>query len=87
MVYGHKVQYKDDHITTEILVFNEKDKHDVIRDHSSKFVLPFYISYLLVILKFIYYKLELISKNLYVKLKRGLLNSVENGPEFVIIPK
>jgi predicted nucleotidyltransferase len=87
MVYGHKVQYKDDHITTEILVFNEKDKHDVIRDHSSKFVLPFYISYLLVILKFIYYKLELISKNLYVKLKRSLLNSVENGPEFVIIPK
>ena len=87
MVYGHKIQYKDEHITTEILVFNEKDKQNVIQDHTSKFVLPFYISYLLVIIKFVYYKLHLISKNLYVKLKRFLLNSIENGPEFVIIPK
>ena len=87
MVYGHKIQYKDEHLTTELLVFNEKYKQNVIRDHSSKFVLPFYISYLLVILKFMYYKLNLVSRDLYVKLKRFLLNSIENGPEFVIIPK
>jgi predicted nucleotidyltransferase len=87
MVYGHKVQYKDEHLATEFLIFNEKDKQNVIRDHSSKFVLPFYISYLLVILKFMYYKLQLLPKNLYVKVKRFLLNSNEGGPEFIIIPK
>ena len=87
MVYGHKIQYKDEHLTTEILVFNEKDKQNVIRDHTSKFVLPFYISYLLIILKFLYYNLHLISKKLYVKLKRNLLNSNDSDPEFIIIPK
>ena len=87
MVYGHKIQYKDEHLTTEILVFNEKDKQNVIWDHTSKFVLPFYISYLLIILKFLYYNLHLISKKLYVKLKRSLLNSNDSDPEFIIIPK
>jgi hypothetical protein len=87
VVYGHKVQYKDEHLTTEILIFNEKDKRDVIRDHSSKFVFPFYISYLLVILKFCYYKLQLIPKSWYIKLKRCLLNSNESVPEFIVIPK
>ncbi len=89
MVYGHKVQYKDEanNFSTELLIFNEKDKHDVIKDHCSKFVLPFYISYLLVILKFVYYKLRLISKGLYSTFKRGLLNSSKSAPEFIVIPK
>jgi predicted nucleotidyltransferase len=87
VVYGHKVQYKDEHLATEFLIFNEKYKRDVIRDHCAKFVLPFYISYLLVILKFIYYKLHLVSRDLYVKLKRRLLNSNETPAEFIIIPK
>jgi len=87
VVYGHKVQYKDDHLATEFLIFNQKYKRDVIQDHISKFVLPFYISGLLVILKFMYYKLNLVSRDLYVKLKRRLLNSNESPAEFIIIPK
>jgi hypothetical protein len=87
VVYGHKIQYKDEHLTTEMLIFNEKDKRDVIRDHSSKFIFPFYISNLLLILKFVYYNLRLIPKNWYLKLKRCLLNSNESVPEFIIIPK
>ena len=88
IVQGKKVQYedKDQGFRTEISIYSEKDKEFVLRDHNYKTVLPFYILYLLMILKYLHYTFGIITKDLYKYLKRLLMNTLFNGKdeEFVI---
>jgi hypothetical protein len=89
IVHGYKVKYNDEinNFSTEILVFNEIHKNDVLYEHNSKNILPFYISYLLILLKYTYYNLNLITSKNYINLKRKLLNGVyeKSNINFVII--
>lgn len=89
IVHGYKVKYNDEinNFSTEILVFNEIYKKDVLHEHNSKNILPFYISYLLILLKYIYYNLHLITSKNYINLKRSLLNGVseKSNINFVVI--
>ena len=93
VVYGHKIKYEDlvNNFTTEISVYNEKDKEAVLLEHNSKNILPFYISTLLICLKFAYYNLGILSKEYYGYFKKLLMNFMIEGvdAEFinVEIPK
>ena len=44
----------------------EKDKTDVLKEHNYKRELPFYISWLLIIVKFFYYNLQIFHQNYFL---------------------
>ena len=88
LVKGYKIKYTDEfnNFNTEILIFNEKHKDAIIQEHTSKFTLPVYISVLLVILKFIYYKLHLLPKKTFTIMKNKLMDRVDNTmSSFIVI--
>jgi hypothetical protein len=86
VVNGYKVNYKDEtkHFKIEIGLYNEKFKEIVIKDHLKDFELPLYVSVILIILKFLFYKLEIISKQTYKRLKRFLMND-QDELKFIIV--
>lgn len=89
MVHGYKVKYEDldNNFVTELSIYNEKNKIDVLVEHNSKTILPFYITFLLIILKIFYYKFPILPENVYGYLKKIIMNyMVEGGDvEFVSI--
>jgi len=89
IVYGYKIKYKNEKkkINVEFAIYNNKDKDGVLLEHNSKTDLPFYILWLLMIIKFFYYTLQIMSKSLYYKCKRFVMNYMVEGEdtEFVII--
>jgi hypothetical protein len=89
MVYGYKIKYKNEitKINVEFSIYNKKDKENVLTEHNSKKDLPFYILWLLIIVKFFYYNLEILPKSIYYKCKRFIMNYMVEGEdtEFVII--
>ncbi len=93
MVYGHKVKYEDlqNNFVTEISIYNEKYKKDVLTEHNSKIILPYYVTILLVILKTLYYKFNIIPESIYKYFKKIVMNYMVEGNdvEFVTteIPK
>jgi hypothetical protein len=76
MINGYKMKYKDEikKINIEISVYNEKYKNIVLYDHKNYSYLPFYTIIVLIILKFLYYTLGIIPKDLYKKFKQFLIN-------------
>lgn len=91
IVTGYKVQYSDNNLSTEISIYNEKDKNLILLEHRSKISLPFYVLYFLIFLKYFYYKLGIIAEPTYKNIKRFLINYMLEGEdvEFVTtnIPK
>ena len=83
MVYGHKVKYEDptNNFFTEISIYDEKDKEAVLMEHNSKAILPFYITWFLIILKIFYYNLGILSEDLYSYLKRIIMNFMVEGED------
>ena len=59
--------------------YDEKDKEAVLIEHNSKAILPFYISWLLIILKTFYYKLGILSENTYTYLKNIIMDVMVEG--------
>jgi hypothetical protein len=76
MVYGYKGKYEDEmnNIKIEISVYNNKYKHIVLQDQESNIVLPLYVTIILIIAKFLYYNLGILSKDMYRKCKQYLMN-------------
>jgi hypothetical protein len=89
MVYGYKVKYEDleNNFCTEISIYNEKYKHDVLMEHNSKTTLPLHITILLVILKTFYYKIPFLSEDSYGYLKKIIMNYMVEGndAEFISV--
>ena len=89
MVYGHKVKYADitNKFAIEISIYNEKYKDNVLYEHNSKLVLPFYVTILLIILKTFYYRLGILPEPVYDYLKNIIMNYLVEGTdvEFVVI--
>lgn len=81
IVYGRKCKYQDvtKGIEIEISLYNNKYKNDVLRDHNSCRNLPIYISVILIIIKFLYYNLNILPNSVYRKAKQLLMNK---GGEF-----
>lgn len=89
VVYGHKCMYKspDGSFSAEFSIYNEKYKDDIIFEHTRKFVLPFYITWFLVILKLFYYNWGIIPKEVYTYLKKKCLTLGIGLPddEFIVL--
>lgn len=82
---GFKAKYKDKetNLNIEISLFDEKFKNEIINEHSRNLVLPFYISFVLYIIKFFYYDIGFISNDFYKSCKRFLMN--ENSEQKFIL--
>jgi hypothetical protein len=68
--------YKGPEVIAEFSIYDDKYKEDILRIHKRKSVLPFYISWILILLKIIYYDFQLIDKDWYKYLKTQCLNSL-----------
>jgi len=77
VIYGHKIMYisKELSLPIEFAIYNEKNKKQVLYQHNSKVELPFYITFALLILKTIYYKLHLIDQPTYANFKNTILST------------
>jgi len=88
LVHGKKIKYEDpdNNFSTEISIYKEEYKDDVLLEHRSKIILPFYVSWLLIFLKFLYYDLLIIPKDIYRYLKKIIMNYMVEGRdvEFII---
>jgi hypothetical protein len=62
-------------------IYNEKYKDDVLLEHNSKAILPFYVTILLIILKFIYYKLQILPEETYSYFKKIIMNYMVEGED------
>jgi hypothetical protein len=84
VVRGYKGKYKDErnNIETEISIYNNKYKTLVLEEHNKAKNMSFYISFILLIVKFCYYNLGIISNDIYKILK---LNLVNPGSEYKFI--
>jgi hypothetical protein len=89
IVYGYKVKYNDEahSFSTEIAIYNEKDKKEVLEEHVSKIDLPYHVSCLLYILKFLYYKVQILPKPVYYYFKKLFMNYFVEGQdvEYILI--
>jgi len=83
VVYGYKVKYTEPshNFSTEISIYNEKYKKDVLIEHKSKMNLPFYILYLLILLKTIYYNLGIMPTQMYYVFKKLVMNYMVEGQD------
>jgi hypothetical protein len=83
VVYGYKINYEDkkNKFSTEISIYNEKDKLAVLEEHLLKTSLPFYISILLFILKFFYYQIPIIPTRTYYVFKKLIMNYMVEGED------
>lgn len=80
MIYGYKYYYKnkDLNIMVEFSIYNDKYKCEVLESHEYKSNLPTHIILLLIIIKFLYYKLNFIDSKTYRSYKDYILNDLIN---------
>jgi hypothetical protein len=64
---------------------SNKDKQEVLFEHNSKTILPIYVSYPLIILKYLYYTVGIIPKDTYKLMKRFLMNYLVEGKDVEFI--
>lgn len=73
---GYKIYYTDPDLISpiEFAIYNEKNKEQILQLHREKFIIPFYISWLLIFIKFLFYTLNIIPLSIYRTIKNWLLN-------------
>jgi len=83
LVKGHKVMYKssDGSFAAEFSIYDEKFKQDILREHLMKTQLPFYASFMLIVLKFFYYKLKIIPSETFSYLKKKIMTFMIGMPD------
>ena len=83
IVQGHKIVYNDlnNNFLTEISIYNEKNKEAVLLEQNSKTDLPFYVSFLLILLKTFYYNIPILHKDVYQYLKKIVMNYMVEGKD------
>ena len=75
VTYGYKLKYyKKNGMQIEFAIYDEKFKNDIIEFQNQTISIPFYITWMLNILKIIYYKFNLISLPFYNSLKRKIFS-------------
>jgi len=82
-VDGYKVKYEEPekNFFSEISIYNEKCKDDVLLEHNYKSILPFYVIFLLIILKILYYKLQILPEETYSYFKKIIMNYMVEGED------
>jgi len=74
--YGYKLKYVNEreNINAEFSIYNDKFKDIILKEHNNKNNLPIFITFLLYILKFLYYQMPIIDTKTFGYLKRVILN-------------
>ena len=89
VVNGYKLMIKqpEHNFVAEFSIFDEKYKEDILFAYNEKKDLPFYETIMLIIVKFFYYTLGIIPKDIYISVKKYILTNVIGKPEdnFVVI--
>ena len=88
IIHGYKYKYNDplNKLNTEFSIYDEKYKDVVLLEHGSRIIIPFYISWMLIILKYLYYNVCIIPKKIYYYLKNKVIDSVDGkNAIFVVI--
>jgi len=80
IVNGYKTNYNDydNDLSIEIIIYDEKYRKHVMESVNNINNFPFYITYFLLVIKFFYYKLNLISSETYKWIKNILMESYLN---------
>jgi len=89
LVTGYKIKYVDEEskFRTEFSIYDEQFKDDVLHNHMEKTILPYYATVMLLIIKFLYYRLEILDKSSFIYLKRKILSTCIGLPEedFIVL--
>jgi hypothetical protein len=77
MIYGYKIEYtcKKLNFNTEITVYNIKYKSATLQEDIAVINIPFLFGIVLYIIKFLYYKLQILNKKQYQYYKCNLINN------------
>jgi len=78
VVTGYKIMYKDPEgeFTAEFSIYNEKVKDWILREHRMKTFLPFYATWVLMVLKYLFYTLGIIPASWYIYVKKFTLSTL-----------
>jgi hypothetical protein len=81
VIPGYKYKYIDESnsLTVEMSVYDEKYKEEILKEHISKFNLPFYILFILVILKILHYNMGILPIYYYSLCKKYVTNNLYDG--------
>ena len=76
LIYGYKTKYENPEkkLSVELSIYNQKDKELIIKQHGKADQLPYIIVFLLYIVKLCYYKLSILSNEMYSKIKNFLIH-------------
>ena len=89
VIPGFKGKYidKENKLSLEISIYDEKYKNPILKEHQSKFNLPFYIIIILRFLKVLHYNLGILTIYYYSRFKKYLTNNFydNNKAEFVVV--
>lgn len=75
IAHGHKVMYKNEeqNFNAEFSIYNEKYKQSILKEHLAKTILPFYATWMLILLKFFHYTIPLLEYKTFSYLKKKIL--------------
>ena len=89
IVNGHKIKYEDPEksLKVEFSIYDEKFKELILKEHNRKQHLPFFVTFFLVIIKYLYYIFCILPKNVYNYLKNFLMDICVDGKEaeFIVL--
>jgi len=89
IVNGYKIEYKEpeNSLSVEFSIYNEELKDVILIEHNRKNLLPYYVTFCLVIIKYLYYVFSIIPKSVYKFCKNFLMNTCIDGKdaEFVVL--
>ena len=78
----------EENIMAEFSIYDENMKEDILKVHTHKIILPFYISWMLILLKMIYYNFGIIDNSMYKKMKSFVLDYLfGTSEEFLVFEK
>lgn len=90
--HGYKVTYdfiseSREKFPIEFSIYNKNYKNSVLYEHNYKTNLPFYISWILIVLKFLHYKLHIFEYSTYKNIKSYVLSNMLGFPKdkFVVL--
>jgi predicted nucleotidyltransferase len=89
LVSGYKLMYKEPErkFAVEFSLYDEKYKTEILQEHKSKSILPFYATILLIIIKYLFYTLNIIPGLWYTNAKKFILSYMigKDYDHFVVI--
>jgi len=89
LVEGYKIIHREPayNFVVEISIYDEKYKEGILNEHNGKTDLPFYATFSLIIIKFLFYTLNIIPAEWYRYLKEIILTKLilKKEDDFVVL--